>query len=201
MDKQVIITVGREFGSGGIFVAEAIARDLDIPLYDKNILEEICEERGIPHENLAAHNEKPRNRILSRTVRGETNSPELHLAEMQFDFLRKKAAAGESFVVLGRCSEEVLKGTPGLINIFILGDPVWKQKRVMENFNLSEDDAITKMKKMDKQRKQYHNSHSPNKWGDSRTYDLCINSSRLGVEGTIKEVLHYVHTRIDAMEH
>ncbi|MBE5905453.1 MAG: cytidylate kinase-like family protein [Lachnospiraceae bacterium] len=199
MDKQIIITVGREFGSGGIFVAEAIAKDLNIPLYDKNILEEICAKKGTPHEFLASYNEKPRNRILSRTVRGETNSPEFHLAQMQFEFLRNKAAQGESFVVLGRCSEEILKGTPGLINLFILADPEWKQKRVMENFNLSADDALAKMKKMDKQRKHYHNSHSQNKWGDSRTYDLCINSSRLGVEGTVKEVLHYVHTRIDAL--
>lgn len=199
MDKQVIITVGREFGSGGIFVAEAIARDLDIPLYDKNILEELCEERGIPHEYLAEHNEKPRKVLFSRTVRGETNSPEQVLAEMQFEFLREKAKEGNSFVVLGRCAEEVLKDNPNLINLFILADPDWKMKRVMQNFNLSEEDALTKMKKTDKYRKYYHNSHCSGKWGDSRTYDLCINSSRLGLDKTIEEILHYVHSRIDAM--
>ena len=200
MDKQVIITVGREFGSGGTFIANAIAEEFHIPVYDRNILAEISKEKGTSLEGLEHYSEKPRSKFFTRTVRGETSSIEKHIANMQFDFLRSRAAEGNSFVVLGRCSEEILKDFNCLINIFILADPEFKKLRVMEKYELSEEDALAKMKRKDKYRKQYHNSYASSKWGDSRTYDLCINSTRLGVEETAKEVIRYIYTRINAMK-
>lgn len=195
MGKQVIISIGREFGSGGHAIAEQIAKDMGISLYDRNILDAIAEEKSAKAEHLEKYDEKPRNYLLTRTVRGHSNSMEEHLARMQFDYIKTKADSGESFVVVGRCSEVVLKDREELITIFILADRDQKTERVMKKYNLSKAEAVSKMNRHDRQRKVYHNTYSRNKWGDSRTYDLCINSSRLGIDGTVKTLEYYIQSR------
>ena len=195
MKKQLIISISREFGSGGHVIAEKIAKDLGLPLYDRNILDEIAAEKNTKAEHLEKFDERPKNRVLSRTVRGYSNSMEENLAEMQFDYLKRKADSGESFVVVGRCAETVLKDREGLVSIFILGDRDKKIKRIEERYHLGESDAIAKMNRHDRKRKAYHNAYSKIKWGDSRNYDICVNSSRLGVEGTAEALERYINDR------
>ena len=192
MAKQMIISIGREFGSGGHAIAELLANDLGIKMYDRNMLDEIAREKDVDVKNLEEFDEKPRKFLISRRVRDYSNSMEEIIAEMQFDYIRKKADSGESFIIVGRCAETVLKGREGLISIFILGNKKEKLARVMEKYNLGEDEALEKMTRHDKKRKQYHNNHSESKWGDSRNYDLCINSSRLGVEKTEALIKDYI---------
>lgn len=200
MGKQVIIAISREFGSGGHAIAEQVAKDMGLKLYDRNILEEIASEKSTKAEVLEKYDEKPRNYILTRRVRGYSNSMAENLAEMQFEYLKKKADSGESFVIVGRCAETVLHENRGLISIFILGDRVAKIKRIEEKYALSESEAKAKMNRHDKHRKMYHNKYSKYKWGDSRNYDVCINSSRLGVEGTAKALEEYIKDRMDQRE-
>lgn len=195
MSEQYIISIGREFGSGGHEIAEKLAERLQIPMYDRNMLDTIAEEKNIDAKQLQRLDEKPRNPILSRRVNGYSNSLAEIVADMQFEYIKNKADSGESFVVVGRCAESVLKDYDGVISLFILGDKSCKIERVMEKYNLSKDEAVTKMTRHDKTRKHYHNSHAKSKWGDSRTYDLCINSSRLGVEGTVDLLEEYVKKR------
>ena len=197
MKKQMIISISREFGSGGHEIAENIARDLDLKFYDRGMLDEIAENMNVDVEVLQKYDEKPRNYMLSRRVGNHTNSMEAIIAEYQFDFIRKKAEEGESFVIVGRCAETVLKDFEELISIFITGERQHKIKRVMEHFNLPENKAIAKMLRHDRKRKQYHNRHSDAKWGDSRLYDLCINSSPLGIEGTIRVLENYIRERVE----
>lgn len=197
MKKQMIISISREFGSGGHEIAENIARDLDLKFYDRGMLDEIAENMNVDVEVLQKYDEKPRNYMLSRRVGNHTNSMEEIIAEYQFDFIRKKAEEGESFVIVGRCTETVLKDFEELISIFITGERQHKIKRVMEHFNLPENKAIAKMLRHDRKRKQYHNRHSDAKWGDSRLYDLCINSSPLGIEGTIRVLENYIRERVE----
>lgn len=192
MSKQIIISISREFGSGGHEIAEKIAKDLGLTLYDRSILDEIAEEKDIEAEELRKLDEKPRNKLLTRKVRGHSNSMEEHLKEMQFDFIKRKADSGESFVVVGRCSETVLKGREELISIFVLADREAKIRHVMEKYDLSREEAITKSTRHDRTRKMYHNQHSKIKWGDSRNYDICINSSRLGVGKTAEYLEEYI---------
>lgn len=104
---------------------------------------------------------------------------------MQFDYLKKKAADGESFVVVGRCSETILKGTQGLVTVFVLGDPDVKAERIQKVYGVSEEEARRMMKREDWNRKSYHNYYCKGKWGDSRNYDFSINSSKLGIEKTV----------------
>lgn len=195
MKKQLIISVGREFGSGGHVIAETLAKRFDLPLYDSNILESIAQERNVDAKTLHRYDEVPRNILFSRRVREYSTSAEENIAQMQFEYLKKKADEGESFIVVGRCAETVLGDRPNVISLFVLGDREVKCKRVMEVYDLSERDAQFKMERHDKYRKQYHNYYCKDKWGDSRAYDLCINSSRLGFDETVNELEDYINRR------
>lgn len=200
MEKPMIICVSREFGSGGHVVASDLARHFQIPLYDKNILNKIAEENGCDPSLLQHYDEKPRNIFTSRKVKGYCNSNEANVANLQFTYLRDRADNGESFVVLGRCSEEVLRDYRNVISIFVLADIYFKKERTMEREHLSETAALELMSKRDMQRKYYHNQYCRGKWGDSRNYDLCINSARLGIPGTSEFLIEYVEKRIASMK-
>ena len=197
--SQIIISVGREFGSGGRYIAEQLSKRFDIPLYDRHLITEIAQKTGMTEEQVNKYNEAPKIKILSRTVNGYSNSIEDNIAEMQFDIIDKKAKDGESFVVVGRCSETKLKEYPALVSLFILGDMDKKIKRVMEIYELNEEDAKKFITKKDKKRKRYHNYHCQGKWGDSRLYDLSINSSKLGIDKTIDILGEYVRSRMENM--
>ena len=200
MEKQTIISVGREFGSAGHEIAEKVAKELGFKFYDRNMLDEIAQEKKIEVKYLEKYEEKPRNLILSRSVKGYSNSLEEVIADMQFEYLRKKADSGESFVVVGRCAEEVLKDREGLISVFVLGDRETKINRVKEKYRIDTTEALIKMKRHDKNRKRYHNRHSDGKWGDSRSYDLCVNSSKMGVDETVDILVTYIRKRMQNRE-
>lgn len=195
-EQQLIISISREFGSGGHEIAEALAKKLDMKLYDRNILDEMAKEKNINPEHWAQVDEKPKNIFLSRRVQGHTNSSEENLAFMQFDYLQKKADKGESFIVVGRCSETALKDHKELISVFVTGQMGQKIKHVAGKYNLSEEKAVAKIKRHDKRRKRYHNHFSDFQWGDSRHYDICINSSLLGIEKTTEILETLIRTKI-----
>lgn len=196
MEKQLMISIGREFGSGGHAIAEELSRRFALPLYDSNLLEHIAREKNVEQNAYEKYDEQPRNRIFYRTVRGYSNSPQENVANLQFEMLRKMADEGKSFVVTGRCSETVLKEYPALVSVFVLGDIPCKQKRVMEKYGLSSEEALLMMKREDRKRKSYHNYYCKGDWGDSRTYDLTINSSKLGIEGTAEMLESYIRERM-----
>lgn len=196
MGKQTIVAISREFGSGGHEIAERIAKDLGMNFYDRNMLDEIAKEKNIQIGYLEKYEEKPRNLLFSRRVGAYSNSVEEIVAEMQFEYLQKKADTGESFVVVGRCAETILKECEGLISIFVLGDMEAKLKRIEEHYQLNRQEAIAKLKRHDRKRRQYHNRHSDGEWGNSKTYDLCINDSKLGIEKTVYVLEQYIKERM-----
>ena len=197
--KQVIISIGREFASAGHEIAEILATRFGLPLYDYNLLREVAADKKIKVENIEPYDELPGIGFVYRTVKGHNNSPHVNIAHMQFDFLKKKADEGESFVVVGRCAEEVLKENKALITIFILGDMDKKIQRVMKYHQLSQRKAINFIKSQDKKRKAYHNYFCQHKWGDSRNYEICINSSKLGIDATVDLLENYIRQRIKEM--
>lgn len=200
MDKQLIISISREHGSSGHYIAVKLAERFGFTLYDRNLLDKLAEEKGMNVERLSKFDELPRKKLLSRNVRGFSNSPEEVLAEMQFEYLREKAQSGESFVVVGRCSEAVLKEHEGLISIFVMGDKEERIKMIGKVHNLSREEAEAALIRHDRRRKSYHNYHCDTKWGDSRRYDICINSSKLGVEKTIDLLEDYIRERREHMK-
>ena len=195
MAAQLIISIGREFGSGGHEIARIIAEHYGILLLDHNLLDEIALDKNLNPEELKGMDEKKKNLLLSRTVKGYNNSPEENISRMQFEYLRKKAAAGESFVIVGRCSETVLRDYDTMVSVFILGDKEQKTARIRQRYQLSENSAKKMMEEKDMERKRYHNSFCKGKWGDSRNYDITLNSSRLGVEQTAELLISYIDMR------
>lgn len=195
MEKQLIISVGREFGSGGHEIAEKLAKHYGIQLLDHNLLDEIAAERSVDVKHLKGLDEKHKNPLASRTVRGYSSSPEENLYLLQFDYLKKKAAEGESFVIVGRCSETILKGCAGLITVFVLADKEQKVGRIMRKYQLTEGLAKKMIREKDMKRRRYHNGFCKEKWGDSKNYDISINSSRLGIDGTVDSLIDYIDKR------
>lgn len=195
-DKQLIITIGREYGSGGHAIGEMLAEKLGIGFYDAEIIQHLSEKKGIKKETLSKYDEKPSPVLMNRSVRGYSTSLEEAVAEMQFKMIRKIAASGESFVLIGRCGETVLSKYDFLIRLFVLGDMDSRIARIMKRKRVSRKEAQKLIKTTDKRRKAYHNYYSDGKWGDSRTYDLTINSSRLGVEGTAEFLEEYIRRRM-----
>lgn len=191
MGEQYIISISREYGSAGHEIARKIADELGIKLYDHNILDEIAKAKQTSAETWEEYDEQPIS-FLAKKIGNHSSSAEDILAQMQFKYIRAKAESGESFVVVGRCAETVLKGHKNFVRFFILGDEKDKLRRVQTKYNLSEEEALEKMAHHDKKRKLYHNQYSEYKWGDSRGYDLCINSSRLGIDGTVELIKSYL---------
>lgn len=200
MENQIIIALGREFGSGGHEAGQKLADRFGIKFLDHYLLQTIADEKCIDIDLLKKYDEKPKNRILSRTVSGYSNALEEHVANFQFDYIRRMADEGESFVVIGRCAEHILRGNPALISVFVLGNTDEKCKRIMDKYNLSHDEALHLMKRKDATRKSYHNYYCSGKWGDSRNYDLCINSSNLGVDGVVDIIELLVKRELSSRE-
>ena len=196
--KQLIISIGRESGSGGHEIAEKLAQRFDLPLYDNNLLTEIANDRHLDEETLRKYEEAPRSRFFSRSMRGVSNSVEASVTALQTARLRTKSTRGDSFVIVGRCAESVLADNPGLVSIFISGDPDTRIHRLMERHNFSAREAADYMTKQDRRRRAYHDENCSGRWGDSANYHLTINSSQLGIDGTVDFLELYIRRRLEA---
>ncbi|MCD8132938.1 MAG: cytidylate kinase-like family protein [Clostridiales bacterium] len=199
MRKQCIISISREYGSGGRDIATIISGKLDLPIYNRDLIREIARQMDMEESELKKYDEKARNRLLSRSVGKYTNSMEEILIERQFDWMRDKAGSGESFVIVGRCAETVLRDYPGLISVFVTGEDEFKIRNIMRYLSVGEEEARAEQVKIDRKRRNYHNRNSDHKWGDSRFYDLIINSTPLGIEGTSDLLIQYIQARMDAL--
>ena len=199
---NTIITIGRQFGSAGREIGEKVAKKLNIPFYDKELLSRAAKESGFCEEMLNTHDERPTNSFLYNLVMdtysfGYNSSafvdmPISHKVFLaQFDTIKKIAAEGPC-VIVGRCADYALSDYDNCVHVFIHGDEDVKVKRIMEKYNLKEKAAKDMISKKDKQRQSYYNYYSSKKWGRSDTYDLSINSSKLGIEGTANLIIQYV---------
>ena len=192
MKEQIIVAIGREHGSGGHYIAELVSKALGIKLYDKKTIEAAIVDQGYSQELISQKDERPVNFFASRRIGKFSNSIEVNVAERTFQMLRTKAAQGESFVVLGRCGEQVLKDNPNCISIFICGNPQFKLSRIMEKLGLDAEATIEEIKTVDRSRKNYHNYYCDTKWGDARGYDMTVKSDVLGCEKTAEMLTGYI---------
>ena len=195
--KQLIISIGREFGSAGHEIAERLAKRYGLPLYDHNLLDEVAASHNMDSQELQEYDEMKHNKFLYRSINGMSSSPADNVANMQFNFLLDKAEKGQSFVIVGRCSETILKDYEGLISVFIIGDMESKVARVQHLYGKSEKEAERFIREKDRKRKKYHDSHCKSKWSDSHTYDLSLNSSKLGLEGSVDFLAEYINRRMN----
>ena len=192
---HIIIAIGRQHGSGGRQIAQQIANKLQIKFYDVRILMDIAKELNMDLDpgELHKYDEAPK-RFGSRRIRKEfTNSVEDILAYKQFEYLKEKVESGESFVVLGRCADRVLKDFDGLIKVFITASLEKRVERISVRYNVEKTEAEKIIHKTDKSRKHYYEHHSGGvKWGDSTWHDIIIHSDTLGVEKTADFLVDFI---------
>lgn len=197
-----IYTIGREFGSYGKKVGELLAERLNIKLYDKELLQQAAKDSGFCEEIFENHDEKPTNSFLYSLVMDTYSSGGYSTAPFmdmplnhkvflaQFDSI-KKIAESESCVIVGRCADYALENNPDCISIFVRADIEDRIKRISERLNISENKAKDLIHKEDKQRASYYNYYTSKKWGDARSYDLCINTSQISVEDAADFIISY----------
>ena len=201
MEKQVIITVGRETGSGGYEIARHLGEKLGITVYDKNIFEGIGEKFNIDTSALEKFDETPRKMGITRKVNGYSNSPEEQVVELQRKFLQEKAEEGESFIVMGRAGIKTLLDFPCLlIRIFVTADEEFKIERLRMQSGFGKLQAQRYMVWNDNKRRSYHNQFCHVKWGDPASYDLIVKSNKMGLEATADMLAEYVRRRMELAE-
>jgi cytidylate kinase len=201
---NTIITIGRQFGSGGREIGEMLAKQYGIKCYDKELLSRAAKESGFCEEMIQNHDERPTNSFLYNLVMDTysfgynassfVDMPISHKVFLaQFDTIKKIAEEGPC-VIVGRCADYALSDFDNVLNIFIHADEDSKIKRIKERFAdvKSDEQARDMMNKKDKQRQSYYNYYSSKKWGRADSYDLSINSSILGIEGTVKFISQYI---------
>lgn len=200
--SNYIYTIGREFGSGGKDIGVALAKRLGIKCYDKELLAEAAKQSGFYTEIFENHDEKPTNSFLYSLVMdtysfgGYSSAPFLDMPLnhkvflAQFDTI-KKIAEKESCVIVGRCADYALADRPNCINVFIHADLDFRSERISKKMNLSLNKARDMVQKNDKQRASYYNYYTSKKWGSSKSYDITLDSSRIGVEGCVDMILAY----------
>lgn len=193
------VTISRQFGSGGHDIGELVAKKLGIDFYDKEILSLAAEDSGINIEHFEAADEKPTNSFLySIAMSGQiySNPNDFLTNDRLFAYQSNamvKAAKNNPGVFVGRCADYVLRDIPDVVKIFISADMETRIKRIAEVNNVSESEAKSTIKKADKKRASYYNFYSDRKWGDAGIYDLSINSSVLGIEGTADIICEFVN--------
>ena len=138
------------------------------------------------------YDEKRRRPFVSRSVNGYTNSLEDIITEKVHDYERKLAESGKNFVLVGRCGNEVLIDEPGLISVYIYADEDKKVKHIMKSRNKDEKEARREIKSVDKHRRDYYEHYTGKEWKDFRNYDLVLNSSKLGLDGTVEIIKNFV---------
>ncbi|MBR1770439.1 MAG: cytidylate kinase-like family protein [Lachnospiraceae bacterium] len=199
---NTVITIGRQFGSAGHEIGEKVAAYFGIKCYDKELITRAAKESGFCEEMIENHDERPTNSFLYNLVMDTysfgynassfVDMPISHKVFLaQFDTIKRIAKEGPC-VIVGRCADYALAEQPNCIHLFIYADEAAKTKRVMERYQLAQGKARDLMIKKDKQRQSYYNYYSSKKWGRADSYDLCVNSSVLGVEGTVKLIAQYV---------
>lgn len=202
MAYNEIYTIGREFGSYGKKVGEKLAERLGITLFDKELLQKAAKESGFCEEIFENHDERPTNSFLYSLVMdtystgGYSTAPFMDMPLnhkvflAQFDAI-KKIAENESCVIVGRCADYALADNPKCLKIFIRADMDDRVKRISKRLDITDNKAKDMCIKQDKQRSSYYNYYTSKKWGDARSYDLCLNTSQLDVDDCVDIILEY----------
>ena len=193
----MIISIGRQHGSGGREIARLLARELGIKCYDKEIVDEAAKHSDFSRDLINAYDEKRMSAFMLHAGGYGLNENfrlNMQVVSAQFDAIREIASKGDCIFV-GRCADYILRDRSDLVSVFILGDMDERLKCLERRQGLDEAAARKKIKEVDKDRSSFYKYYSDQVWGDAQNYDLCINSSRLGVEGTVKVIMDYIKAR------
>ena len=201
--SHIIINIGRQLGSGGLIIAKYLAEQFDCKFYDREILNLAAKESGFS-EKFFEQNDESRGFLKALS---HLNLPHItdsnfytnrfseeSLFQFQSDAIRNAAAAGNC-VFVGRAADYVLRNVPETINIFITANYEERLHRVMQRHDCDENAAKRILKTKERERAKFYNYYTGKQWGHAASYDLCINSSSLGIEGTVRFIADYIRKR------
>lgn len=202
---STIITIGREYGSAGREIGYKVADHLGIKLYDKEMLARAAKESGICQELFETHDEKPTSSFLYSLVMDTyslgysagsyADMPINHKVFLaQFDTIKKIASEGPCILV-GRCADYALEDFPNVLSVFIHADLSARIRRIARIYDLTDTKAKERILKTDKERSSYYNYYSNKKWSDANSYNICLDSSVLGIDGTAEAIERLVEIK------
>ncbi len=193
--KKRIITISREFGSGGRFIGEEVAKKLGIAYYDKNIINDIAEKSGLSPEYVQKNAElSPKKGLFAYVFAGRDITGK-SVEDMVYEAQRKvilELAEKEPCVIIGRNADYILKDRDDVLNVFIHGDTLKKIQRITRLYNVEEQKAVKMMVDIDKRRMANYNFYTNQKWGKADNYTLCLNSSQLGYDRCEKIIMECI---------
>lgn len=203
MKTNTIITIGRQYGSAGRQIGRVLAEELGIKCYDKELLERAAKESGLCEELFENHDEKPTNSFLYSLVMdtysfgysssGFSDMPMNHKIFLaQFDAIKKLAGEGPC-VMVGRCADYALADWNDCFSIFVHADLDWRINRIASKHGKTPKEAKDMITKTDKSRASYYNYYTNKKWGSADSYNLCLDSSKLGIDGTAKAIIEAIN--------
>ncbi|NLD21223.1 MAG: cytidylate kinase-like family protein [Bacteroidales bacterium] len=198
MDNKILITVGRQIGAGGLDTARALSKKLDIPVYDKELLTIASLESGINQEFFEHKDEKPvSSSSFARFFDTQNYVPETAISQdklfsTQSEVILKAAQSG-SGIFVGRCADYIIRDFPKVLRVFITADMPDRVARLSKSWTMSEDDIRKMIEREDKKRAAYYNYYTFKKWGDSSSYDLCLNSSKFGIDNCVDTIINMLN--------
>ena len=200
--SNYVISISREFGSGGRLIGKRLAAQLGIPCYDRTIIQKTSEKSGLSPDFIARAEERARSRFhLSAAPAGVGSSPisqgvpvSHQVFFAQAEVIRELAGEGPC-VIVGRCSDYVLGERPECLKVFIHADMASRVERCVEEYHIPSEDMARRVVQMDKGRANYYNYYTGHTWGDMRRYDLTLNSGMIGVEGAVQLIVALVKAR------
>ncbi|MCI7180247.1 MAG: cytidylate kinase-like family protein [Schaedlerella sp.] len=205
--ENIVVTIARQYGSGGKTIGEMLAKDLGIPCYNVNLLKMASEESGINEQLFMQMDEKLRNspilRMTTDVYTGDVIPPESSefvSAKNLFNYqakVMKRLAETESCVIIGRAADFVLKDYPNVISVFVHASEEFNLARAMERNSMTEAEMKKFIAKTDRYRADYYKHYTGREWTDARNYDLCLNSGKMGFEKCVQEIKGYMKVRFE----
>lgn len=198
---KIIISIGRQYGSGGREIGRKLSEIFNIDFYDKELLTLAAKQSGFSEEVLEENDEKHNTSFLYSlvmgTYSGRDNLPLNHKFFLaQFDTI-KKLAEEKSCVIIGRCADYALEYDPNCIKVFIHADIDARIKRVIDNYGIDPNKVEEIIKKTDKQRASYYNFYTGKRWGSIDNYDITLNSSYAGIDGSVKVIESLIREKVN----
>lgn len=196
MEKKIIITIGRQFGAGGKLVADALGRKLGIPVYDSELITKASQDSGFSAELFVRKDEKRSFfTFTSIFANGFSTDQDNYMSEnslfkLQSATISKLAETG-SAIIVGRCSDYILRDRTDTLDVFLTAPAEVRARRVSDRAGIPYEDALEMLEKRDKGREEYYNYYTFGDWGKASNYDICVDSSILGIEGTAEFIIDF----------
>ena len=186
--KHIIITIGREYGSGGRLIAKRLSEEMGITFYDKQLISEVAKKTGFSENFIRdTEHQRPTNSFLYdlyTTVATPSVPDQVFIAQAK---VIKEAAARESCVIVGRCADYILREEPHVLKVFVNAPIDQRIRRAREEYGVTEPNPESYVIRQDKARASYYNYFATGRWGQSREYDLCVNS-RIGIDAAVRVI-------------